>query len=114
MVAGDQSDPVDCLVLGAGPGGYVVALRAAQRGRSVTIVERDVAKANALEDMDDVMDDLQKELLREVFEAGNSDDSVQLSVQVALVGRYFERVADHAVNVGERVNFMVNGFEPIP
>ena len=40
MVAGDQSDPVDCLVLGAGPGGYVVALRAAQLGRSVTLVER--------------------------------------------------------------------------
>ena len=39
MVAGDQSDPVDCLVLGAGPGGYVVALRAAQLGRSVTLVE---------------------------------------------------------------------------
>ena len=40
MVAGDQSDPVDCLILGAGPGGYVAALRAAQLGRSVTLVER--------------------------------------------------------------------------
>ena len=40
MVAGDQSDPVDCLILGAGPGGYVAALRAAQLGRSVTVVER--------------------------------------------------------------------------
>ena len=41
MVAGDQSDPVDCLILGAGPGGYVAALRAAQLGRSVTLIERD-------------------------------------------------------------------------
>ena len=41
MVAGDQSDPVDCLILGGGPGGYVAALRAAQLGRSVTLVERD-------------------------------------------------------------------------
>jgi dihydrolipoamide dehydrogenase len=40
LVAGDQSDPVDCLILGAGPGGYVAALRAAQLGRSVTLVER--------------------------------------------------------------------------
>ena len=31
------------------------------------------------------------------------------SVQVALVGRYFERVADHAVNVAARVAFMVTG-----
>jgi phosphate transport system protein len=30
-------------------------------------------------------------------------------VQIALVGRYFERVADHAVNVAERVCFMVTG-----
>jgi dihydrolipoamide dehydrogenase len=40
VVAGDQSDPVDCLILGAGPGGYVAALRASQLGRSVTLVER--------------------------------------------------------------------------
>jgi len=40
LVAGDQSDPVDCLILGAGPGGYVAALRAAQLGRSVTLIER--------------------------------------------------------------------------
>jgi len=39
MVAGDQSDPVDVLILGGGPGGYVAALRAAQHGRSVTLVE---------------------------------------------------------------------------
>jgi dihydrolipoamide dehydrogenase len=39
MVAGDQSDPVDVLIIGAGPGGYVAALRAAQLGRSVTVVE---------------------------------------------------------------------------
>jgi dihydrolipoamide dehydrogenase len=40
LVAGDQSDPADCLILGAGPGGYVAALRAAKLGRSVTLVER--------------------------------------------------------------------------
>jgi dihydrolipoamide dehydrogenase len=39
VVAGDQSDPVDVLILGGGPGGYVAALRAAQNGRSVTLVE---------------------------------------------------------------------------
>jgi dihydrolipoamide dehydrogenase len=41
VVAGDQSDPVDVLVLGGGPAGYVCALRAAQNGRSVTLVERE-------------------------------------------------------------------------
>ena len=41
MVAGDQSTATDCLVVGGGPGGYVAAIRAAQCGRSVTLVERD-------------------------------------------------------------------------
>ena len=73
--------------------------------------ERDPARAAALEDMDDVMDDLQKELFRTIFSGGQADDeaAIQRAVQIALVGRYFERIADHAVNVGERVEFMVTG-----
>jgi dihydrolipoamide dehydrogenase len=40
VVAGDQSDPADVLIIGGGPAGYVCALRAAQNGRSVTLIER--------------------------------------------------------------------------
>ena len=72
--------------------------------------ERDPARAAALRDMDDVMDDLQKDLFRTIFTLHVSDESsLQRAVQVALVGRYFERIADHAVNAGERVTFMVTG-----
>lgn len=38
MVVGDVLTAVDVLVLGAGPGGYVAAIRAAQLGRNVTLV----------------------------------------------------------------------------
>jgi phosphate transport system protein len=72
--------------------------------------ERDPARAAALRDMDDVMDDLQKDLFRTIFTLHVSEESsLQRAVQVALVGRYFERIADHAVNAGERVTFMVTG-----
>lgn len=72
--------------------------------------ERDAARASALADMDDVMDDLQKDLFRAIFSGAATDEaSIQRAVQIALVGRYFERVADHAVNVAERVAFMVTG-----
>jgi len=72
--------------------------------------ERDPARAAALRDMDDVMDDLQKDLFRTIFTLHVSDEaSLQRAVQIALVGRYFERIADHAVNAGERVTFMVTG-----
>jgi dihydrolipoamide dehydrogenase len=40
MVVGDVTTAVDVLVLGAGPGGYVAAIRAAQLGRHVTLVDR--------------------------------------------------------------------------
>jgi phosphate transport system protein len=78
-----------------------------------TFAERDPAKASALADMDDVMDDLQKELYRTIFGSGAHDEAeVQRAVQVALLGRYFERIADHAVNIGERVGYMVTGAFP--
>ena len=72
--------------------------------------DSDPVQAAALEDMDDVMDDLQKSLFRAIFTGGAPDEaSLQRAVQVALVGRYFERIADHAVNVSGRVRFMVTG-----
>ncbi len=40
MVVGEVASPVDLLVIGAGPGGYAAALRAARLGRDVTLVER--------------------------------------------------------------------------
>ncbi len=39
MVVGDVTTAVDVLVIGAGPAGYVSAIRAAQLGRHVTLVE---------------------------------------------------------------------------
>lgn len=72
--------------------------------------ERDPARAAALADMDDAMDDLQKDLFRVIFASEVHDEAaLQRAVQIALVGRYFERIADHAVNTGERVAFMVTG-----
>jgi dihydrolipoamide dehydrogenase len=40
MVVGDVTTAVDVLVLGAGPGGYVAAIRAAQLGRHVTLIDQ--------------------------------------------------------------------------
>ncbi|KIL44727.1 dihydrolipoyl dehydrogenase [Jeotgalibacillus soli] len=41
MVVGDFPIETDTLVIGAGPGGYVAAIRAAQLGQKVTIVEKE-------------------------------------------------------------------------
>ncbi|MDK6863391.1 MULTISPECIES: dihydrolipoyl dehydrogenase [Nosocomiicoccus] len=41
MVVGDFAIEVDTVVIGAGPGGYVAAIRAAQLGQKVVLVEKD-------------------------------------------------------------------------
>lgn len=41
MVVGDFAKDVDTVVIGGGPGGYVAAIRAAQLGKSVTLIERE-------------------------------------------------------------------------
>jgi phosphate transport system protein len=87
------------------------AQAAVQLGAAVdAFADRDPGKAASLPDMDDVMDDLQKDLFRAIFATHSTDEAtIQRAVQIALVGRYFERMADHAVNVAERVTFMVTG-----
>jgi phosphate transport system protein len=73
----------------------------------------EVAIASALPDMDDVMDDLQKELFRVIFESSTADEAgIQRAVQLALLGRYYERTADHAVLIGAWTRFMVTGEFP--
>jgi phosphate transport system protein len=77
--------------------------------------DSDAAIASALPDMDDVMDDLQKELFRAIFAgfSGPVDEStLQMAVQLASVGRDYERAADHAVMIARWVEFMVTGTLP--
>jgi phosphate transport system protein len=74
-------------------------------------VECDAAKAAALDDLDDRLDSIHKDYIAEIFESV-ADREIQTGVQLALIGRYYERIGDHAVNIGERVRYMVTGWLP--
>jgi len=77
--------------------------------------DSDPSAAFALADMDDTMDDLTKSLFRHILAGsgpGADEGNVLLAVQLALVGRHYERIADHAVTIGQRVGFMVTGEHP--
>jgi phosphate transport system protein len=76
-------------------------------------VEMDAAKAGAIDDMDSYLDGLQKQFIQAIFEshaAGHID--LQVAVQLAVVARFYERIGDHAVNIGERVRYLVTGWVP--
>jgi phosphate transport system protein len=76
-------------------------------------VESDVPLASAINDMDDMLDRLHAEFIQEIFEshAGGRLD-LQVGVQLALVARFYERIGDHAVNIGGRVRYIVTGWLP--
>ena len=76
-------------------------------------VERNDGLAAALDDMDDTVDALHADYIQGIFECHATDNvGLQPAVQLALVGRYYERIADHAVNIGEKVRYMVTGWMP--
>jgi phosphate transport system protein len=78
-----------------------------------SFVENDAAKAAAIDDMDSYLDGLQKQFVQAIFEshAANRID-LQVAVQLAVVARFYERIGDHAVNIGERVRYVVTGWLP--
>lgn len=73
----------------------------------------DGARAAALDDMDDYLDDLQRQFVQTIFEShARGTIDLQVAVQLAIVARFFERIGDHAVNVGERTRYIVSGWLP--
>lgn len=74
------------------------------QGAIEAYADRDVDRAEALDVWDDRMDDLHRQLLAELFTA---PQSLATTLELVLVGRYLERIADHAVLIGERVRYLV-------
>ncbi len=74
----------------------------------VVLRERDLDLARQLEVEDDLMDDLQRELFAALL-APNWRHGVAPAVDIALLARFYERFADHAVAVARRVVFLVTG-----
>ncbi len=72
------------------------------------VLARDPDKATQLDIEDDAMDDLHRHLFTVLMDRG-WEHSVAAAVDVTLLGRYYERFADHAVEMGRRVIFQATG-----
>ena len=76
-------------------------------------VERNASLGAALDDIDDGLDQLHRDYIEAIMEShAVAGLTLQAAVQLALIGRYYERIGDHAVNIGQRVQYMVTGWMP--
>jgi len=89
-----------------------VAVALAASAREV-LLTRDPDRAALLEDEDDAMDDLHKHLFSVIMD-DEWPHGVAAAVDVTLLGRFYERFADHAVEVARQVIFLVTGKHPEP
>jgi len=69
--------------------------------------ERDEDKAAELNKMDDTVDRINRNFL--TMTNKESEEEVELIIRIVMVARFLERVADHAVDIGEEVRYMVTG-----
>jgi phosphate transport system protein len=87
-----------------------VAVRLARQAE-VVIKTKDIAAAKTLESDDDQVDDIHKHLFTVIMDR-DWPYGVAAAVDVTLLGRFYERFADHAVSVARRMVFVVTGKMP--
>lgn len=76
-------------------------------------VDRDSSLASTIDEFDDRLDEAQRRYLEALFICfGTAQLTPQQGLQLAVIGRFYERIGDHAVNISERVQYMVTGKMP--
>jgi len=75
---------------------------------AAVITTRDTEMALQVERDDDEMDDLHKKVIATIIK-DETGLSIESAIDLTLLGRYYERYADHAVSVARRVYFLVTG-----
>lgn len=75
------------------------------------LLTRDPEKAARIREEDDAMDDLHRHLFNVLMDR-EWKHGVTAAVDVTLLSRFYERFADHAVEVARRVIFQVTGHFP--
>jgi phosphate transport system protein len=68
--------------------------------------DRDPDTAQALDEVDDRLDRLHDDLVEELL---RGELPLAAALQITLVGRFYERLGDHAVHISERVRYLATG-----
>jgi phosphate transport system protein len=76
------------------------------RGAADAWAERDPDAAERLDAVDDRLDNFHDQLVEEL---GLADLALPDALQTTLVGRFYERLGDHAVHISERIRYLAVG-----
>jgi len=92
----------------------MAALAKTMIGESIqSYIDENVDLAYKMAKDDDMIDALYSQILRELFQMmGDNQKTVNQAMNLCFVGRYIERIADHATNIGENVVYLVVGTRP--
>lgn len=74
-------------------------------------INKDLGLARSLDKRDDKVDDLFKTVRDELIELIKKDgNNAEQAIYFMMIAKYIERIADHAVNIGEWVEYAVTGY----
>lgn len=73
-------------------------------------VKKDLKLARTVATMDDAIDDLFNKVKEEVIDIINTNKELDhQAIDIMLIAKYFEKIGDHAENIGEWVVFSITG-----
>jgi phosphate transport system protein len=74
-----------------------------------SFAERDLAGAESLVDLDELIDRANRRVVSHVLELGNDPEVREWGLRMIIVSRCLERIGDHAVDIGEQTAYLVTG-----
>ncbi|HKR50204.1 MAG TPA: phosphate signaling complex protein PhoU [Pseudonocardiaceae bacterium] len=79
---------------------------------AIALESQDPMSSSRLAEADEEVDALRRQIFR-ILLSENWSHGVEPAVDAALIGRYYERFADHAVAIARQVDFLVTGQPPV-
>ena len=70
---------------------------------------RDLAAAESLVDLDELIDRANRRFVERVVELGGDPELREWGLRMVLVSRCLERIGDHAVDIGEQIAYLLTG-----
>lgn len=72
--------------------------------------EEDISLASKIDKIDDAVDNIQKTIIQKLYSSAfTGKENIKIVTDISLVARYLERIGDHSVSIGERVQYYLTG-----